>query len=44
MATAAGFEPTNEFRSGFQVHRLNHSAKQPQKATLKNRENKSIGT
>ena len=28
-ATAAGFEPTHEFRNGFQVHRLNHSARQP---------------
>ena len=26
---AAGFEPAREFPNGFQVHRLNHSAKQP---------------
>jgi hypothetical protein len=38
-ATAAGFEPTREFPNGcrvhtaacIQVHRLNHSAKQPLK-------------
>ncbi len=29
LSTAAGFEPTREFPNGFQVHRLNHSAKQP---------------
>ena len=28
-SVAAGFEPAREFPNGFQVHRLNHSAKQP---------------
>ena len=28
-STAAGFEPTRECPNGFQVHRLNHSARQP---------------
>ena len=34
FTTAAGFEPTREFPSGFLVHRLNRSARQPNSSKL----------
>ena len=42
LSVAAGFEPAREFPNGFQVHRLNHSAKQPRKNVLEFNEYKSF--